>query len=693
MNLFIRDPSLRDTLQNLRHSMVKRFGWLTLTACLLGLYLSLFNVRFPVTLTVVLIGLVLAIGFVLWLLPRHPDAARYSLPLLLTSALLLAMALVPDPALPPIGLALMVLSGMTVTYGHWTTAVMLALGTAALMPAGYPIWGFIGLLTLMLALLQTSVASLYTALAWYRAMQARADALLNESREHQAKLTQTLKSLDLAYQSLNRTQQQLVIARQQADEARRLKQRFAANISHELRTPLNLIVGFSEIMVMTPEVYTDQKLPPKLARDLYQIYTSSRHLLGMIDDVLDLSQAELSSFSLNFERINVARFIDDSREIFDSIFRDGRLRFSIELAPNLPDIEMDCTRIRQVLLNLLSNAHRFTESGAVMLTVWQAGQEVLFAVSDTGRGVPPDKQAMIFEEFYQVDSSLSRRHGGAGLGLAISKRFVETHDGRIWVESEHGHGATFTFSLPVRSISAPGRAAGPDGTRSAGSLTVLVSQATPAQTLFVERALPHCRIISAPANAAENTLMALIERHAVDVVLSGQGELPTMPRPIPTITCTLPRLPDTPSQADDALFKPVSPDALLRAVTRHTIPRSVLVVTDDLGFIQLAQRALERLSPAPDVYSALSGAQGLSLTHERAPDLILLDAASTESNGFIEAVRARAIPPRVVVMSTPPALNAEGDYAAPITLTPPPQAPHRLTLASLRALTEGLSRL
>jgi|GEM_PF-1856934 len=453
MSLFTRDLSFRDTLQNLRYSMMRRSAWACLLFFLIALYLTLFNPKFPQGLAVLLAVMSVGVWLILRALPRFPDLARYGFILLLNLGLLTAMALTRDPWLPLLGIALMVISGMTVTYGHWTSAISVAVGAVAFMPASYSMGWLSALILLTVVMLQTSVASLYTALAWYRAMQERADALLNESREHQAKLTQTLKSLDLAYQNQNRMQQQLISARQQADEARRLKQRFAANISHELRTPLNLIVGFSEVMVMTPEIYNGNRLPPKLAHDLYQIYTSSRHLLEMVDDVLDLSQAELSAFSLDFERTSVADFIEDSAEVFRNIFRDGRLRFSITLAPGLPEVEMDRTRTRQVILNLLSNAHRFTDSGEVGLSVWQADQEVLFAVKDTGRGIPPDKHAQIFEEFYQVDSSLSRKNGGAGLGLAISKRFVETHQGRIWVESAPDDGATFTFSLPLRTYS------------------------------------------------------------------------------------------------------------------------------------------------------------------------------------------------------------------------------------------------
>lgn len=452
MSLFTRDLSFRDTLQNLRYSMMRRSAWVCLLFFLFALYLSLFNHRFPVGLGELLVVMSLGVWLILRALPRYPDLARYSFILLLNVGLLVAMALMRDPWLPLLGVALMVLAAMTVSYGHWTSAISTGLGAASFMPDGYSLAWLTALILLTAVMLQTSVASLYTALAWYRAMQERADHLLNESREHQAKLTQTLKSLDLAYQNLNRMQNQLITARQQADESKRLKQRFAANISHELRTPLNLIVGFSEVMVMTPEIYTENRLPPKLAHDLYQIYANSRHLLEMVDDVLDLSQAELSSFSLDIERTDVHRFIEDSSEVFRNIFRDGRLTFSIHIAPHLPPVDMDKTRTRQVLLNLLSNAHRFTEAGAVMLKVWHEDNQLLFSVTDTGRGIPPDKHAQIFEEFYQVDSSLSRKHGGAGLGLAISKRFVETQEGRIWVESEVGRGATFTFSLPIRNL-------------------------------------------------------------------------------------------------------------------------------------------------------------------------------------------------------------------------------------------------
>ena len=251
----------------------------------------------------------------------------------------------------------------------------------------------------------------------------------------------------MSYETQRHLQAQLVFARQQADEARRLKERFASNISHELRTPLNIILGFAEIMHLTPEVYGDVSLPPKLQRDIYQIHRSSRHLLEMIDDVLDLSHIELSQFSLSFERTDLNLFLSETVEMVSNLFKGKPVALIINIPDELPEIEIDRTRIRQVMINLLTNAQRFTPAGNVTLTVKAHDHEVSFEIADTGVVIPEDQMSLIFEEFFQVDYSLSRAHGGAGLGLAITKRFVEAHKGQLHVVSHQGKGLLFTFDL------------------------------------------------------------------------------------------------------------------------------------------------------------------------------------------------------------------------------------------------------
>src|SRR5690606_12808113 len=202
--------------------------------------------------------------------------------------------------------------------------------------------------------------------------------------------------LNQALELQRRTQQELVRARNAADEARRSKERFAANISHELRTPLNLVLGFSEVMYKTPEVYGQIVWPPKLRRDISQIYRNSRHLIEMIDDILDLSRVEIAGFALNTEPTPLAPLIADVAEIAADMFRNHPARFVVEVEDDLPTLELDRTRFRQVLLNLLNNARRFTESGEVKLSARQTAQELIVEVSDTGIGVAPEKLPHIF---------------------------------------------------------------------------------------------------------------------------------------------------------------------------------------------------------------------------------------------------------------------------------------------------------
>ena len=236
-------------------------------------------------------------------------------------------------------------------------------------------------------------------------MHHHADALLKETRDRRAELVGALKSLETSYQTQKRLQQQLIYARQQAEDARQMKERFASNISHELRTPLNIILGFSEIMYLTPEIYGDVMFPPKLHRDIYQIHHNSKHLLAMIDDVLDLSHIELSEFSLNFEATDLNEFLLDTIGMLNHYFEDSPVEFIKDIPQDLPSIDIDRTRIRQVFINLITNAHRFTDSGYVRLAVQPDDKTINFVIEDTGTGIEAEKIKLIFEEFYQVDYS------------------------------------------------------------------------------------------------------------------------------------------------------------------------------------------------------------------------------------------------------------------------------------------------
>ena len=232
------------------------------------------------------------------------------------------------------------------------------------------------------------------------------------------------------------------------EAASRHKSEFLANMSHELRTPLNAILGFSEVLAerMFGEVNEKQ------AEYLQDILSSGRHLLSLINDILDLSKVEAGRLELELGRFHLPTALDNAL----TLVRERATRHGITLTqhvdPGVSDIVADERKVKQILLNLLSNAVKFTpEGGRVGLTATTAEDVVTIAVSDTGIGIAPEDQAAIFEEFRQVGREDARKQEGTGLGLTLAKKFVELHGGRIWVRSQVGLGSTFSFTLPVRS--------------------------------------------------------------------------------------------------------------------------------------------------------------------------------------------------------------------------------------------------
>ncbi|TEU14370.1 MAG: GAF domain-containing protein [Anaerolineales bacterium] len=241
-----------------------------------------------------------------------------------------------------------------------------------------------------------------------------------------------------AYEELQKTAEQL-------KEMDRLKTQFLANMSHELRTPLNSIIGFSRVILKG----IDGPINEQQRDDLTSIYNNGQHLLGMINDILDISKIEAGKMELIFEPVDVQQIISGVMSTAIALVRDKPIELEQEVAPNLPIVRADGTRLRQVILNLLSNAAKFTEEGQITLRAWADEEQITISVEDTGIGILPEHQATIFEEFRQVDASTTRRTGGTGLGLAISRHFVEMQGGRLWVESEPGVGSTFTFTLSI----------------------------------------------------------------------------------------------------------------------------------------------------------------------------------------------------------------------------------------------------
>ena len=231
----------------------------------------------------------------------------------------------------------------------------------------------------------------------------------------------------------------------QLEVASQHKSQFLANMSHELRTPLNAILGYTELMA--DGIYGE--LPEKTMGVLKRLESNGRHLLGLINDVLDLSKIEAGQLVLELTDYSLEDIAQTVRSTLEPLAADKKLAFKVDVAPKLPAGHGDGRRLTQVLINLVGNAIKFTDAGEVVIKATATDGSFHLSVRDTGPGISSADQAKLFQEFQQADNAITRKKGGTGLGLAISKRIVEMHGGKIWVESELGQGSTFSLTLPV----------------------------------------------------------------------------------------------------------------------------------------------------------------------------------------------------------------------------------------------------
>jgi signal transduction histidine kinase len=231
----------------------------------------------------------------------------------------------------------------------------------------------------------------------------------------------------------------------QLAEASQHKSQFLANMSHELRTPLNAILGYTELMADGAYGEPSEKMVGVLKR----LESNGKHLLGLINDVLDLSKIEAGQLVLELSDYSVQDIAQTVRSTLEPLAADKKLAFKVEVAPQLPPGRGDGRRLTQVLINLVGNAIKFTDAGEVAIKAEANNGSFHVSVRDTGPGISAADQAKLFQEFQQADNTITKKKGGTGLGLAISKRIIEMHGGKIWIESQLGQGSTFAFTLPM----------------------------------------------------------------------------------------------------------------------------------------------------------------------------------------------------------------------------------------------------
>jgi len=489
--------------------------------------------------------------------------------------------------------------------------------------------------------------TLITVADWslYGMEQARKN--MEEARQHRAQLAALLKDLDLAYYRLERANSTLIAAYKQVDQAEQFKGEFITRVSHEMRTPLNLIAGYSELILSSPENYGEVELPGPYRSDINSIYTSSQHLLSVVDDILDLARVEVGKLVLTREWVDLSTLIQEAADMMRDYLSAKKLELQIHIAGNIKQVLIDRLRIRQVLLNLLVNAARFTDRGFIRIMTQSNEKEVIVRVTDTGRGIAAEILPKIFDEFRTTAEPGSAWHTGSGLGLPISKRFVELHKGKMGVESTLMQGSTFWFTLPHTEISSPQETIETTTeTRYLDSMRKLISPVKndyaivliaedPRTVSTLKHYLGEYTIIY--AHDYKEGFAKAQESKAIALVANIHEDIPSLPGDLLVIRCPLPDYQKDARAigAIDFLMKPVSTQQLIKSIqgVGGSVER-ILVVDDDLETVKLFQRMLYTYLREGNCLDAYSGLEALQVLRRTRVDLVLLDISMPEMNGY-----------------------------------------------------------
>jgi signal transduction histidine kinase/CheY-like chemotaxis protein len=444
-------------------------------------------------------------------------------------------------------------------------------------------------------------------------------------------------------------------ANRHLNEANQHKSIFLANMSHELRTPLNAIIGFSELLLEPGTSHFDA---PTEQRFLTQIHVSGKHLLGLINDILDLSKVEAGQMELRLQTTPVEQVTDQVLSTIEPLAGQKGIRVRADVA-SAGDVLADAGKLKQMLLNLVSNAIKFTPvGGEVTITAARQESAVEISVADTGIGISDANQAHLFDEFHQIDPGPGRHQQGTGLGLALTRRFAMLHGGEVRVSSELGKGSVFTLHLPVRPPIPPEQVPVPKKVEDMSRPLVLVVEDDPAAAELLTRQLEGAEFRTQVARTGTQAIaLARDLRPAaitLDILLPELDGWEVMTRlkhdqatsDIPVVVVSVVDNPELGIAlgAMDYFVKPIEGKELVKRLKRfnfkHSIGTTVLVVDDEAANREWLINILEPAGFA--VIQAAGGREAIVLAKSRRPDLVLLDLMMPDVSGFevVKALRA-----------------------------------------------------
>ncbi|MDO8972265.1 MAG: hybrid sensor histidine kinase/response regulator, partial [Saprospiraceae bacterium] len=516
-----------------------------------------------------------------------------------------------------------------------------------------------------------------TAIVWYTSRQiyislyqtmfyaVNTKIALEEARDHRGRLVRMVKSLDENTVRLVKAYDNILQLQLEAEQARQQKIQFVNMLSHEMRAPLNFIIGATELMANSPKAYGEELWPSGLHEDIQRVYQSSQHLLDLINDVLTLGKIESNRMGITFGDYPLTAVFDEVIMIIGAAFEINHLYLDIQIEPDLPELSMDKIRIRQVLLNLISNSLRHTKKGGVSIRAKKDGDNILVSVEDTGSGISPENLPNLIQDFFEGDQNSQDLYlSSNGLGLSISKQFIDLHGGRIWAESpiqephnEEGPGSRFFFSLPLEGINQlhsfwigqnetylTRRAAQPV---KKGTLIVYSTDSClpPGQLLVDLSGYQLAQCIN--ENELRHGLLNLNPCGVIQLCTdSSDPSISHLSPHIPFIKCNIQieklNLAD---YWDGYITKPSTPDRILNMLRSLNIkPRTCVVVDDDPDVWRFFELTYLSAGLNVDLNHAKTGEKGLEIIQSLLPDVVFLDINLPDTSGWVVLQQIRDIP-------------------------------------------------
>ncbi len=493
---------------------------------------------------------------------------------------------------------------------------------------------------------------------WMNEHYKVSERMLAEAREQKAELEQALNGLASANRQLALANKKMAELSKIAEDAQKAKAMFVVNVSHEFRTPLNMIIGLIDLMTHHPENY-DMILSPKMREDFAVISRNCEHLTNMVSDVLDLTRVETGRLVLYREWVDLREIVEKGVMVVRPLLDKKHLFLSLEIPPDLPNVYCDRVRVQQVILNLLSNAARFTETGGITLITTYDDRQVSVRVTDTGPGISMQDRERIFEPFWQGKAPLFQKKGGSGIGLSLSKEFVTLHGGHIWFESSQNQGTSFFFTLPISPLSAPQVKPGHliksdwvwrENDFQAAKISAVPALVKPRIVIYDETDTLYSRFLHYTDKVEFVNLQDFHQLSRESLAKAFIINAPSFeklwpmvqaasqsPSPTPVIGCSIPgefrRALET--GATGYLIKPIKLEDFRRILNSGSRPvRDILLVDDDCEVLNLYARMLQTCDPDLAVRRLSNGEQAIQEVVQRPPDLMFLDVVMPDMTGW-----------------------------------------------------------